>query len=44
MGRPSFGRDVGACDLAWTAEALKDGLSDRAMEIHLQRIVGAYVG
>jgi hypothetical protein len=27
-----------------TADALKDGLSDRAMEIHLQRIVGAYVG
>lgn len=27
-----------------TAEALKDGLSDRAMQIHLQRIVGAYVG
>ena len=27
-----------------TADALKDGLSERAMEIHLQRIVGAYVG
>lgn len=27
-----------------TAESLKDGLSDRAMQIHLQRIVGAYVG
>ncbi len=27
-----------------TADALKDGLSDRAMEIHLQRIVGSYVG
>ncbi len=27
-----------------TAIALKDGLSERAMQIHLQRIVGAYVG
>ena len=27
-----------------TADALKDGLSERAMQIHLQRIVGAYVG
>ena len=27
-----------------TADGLKDGLSERAMEIHLQRIVGAYVG
>lgn len=27
-----------------TADALRDGLSDRAMQIHLQRIVGAYVG
>ena len=27
-----------------TAVALKDGLSERAMQIHLQRIVGAYVG
>ncbi len=27
-----------------TAQALKDGLSERAMQIHLQRIVGAYVG
>jgi hypothetical protein len=27
-----------------TADALRDGLSDRAMQIHLQRIVGSYVG
>jgi len=27
-----------------TAEALSDGLAERAMQIHLQRIVGAYVG
>ena len=27
-----------------TADGLKEGLGDRAMQIHLQRIVGAYVG
>ncbi|SFB62640.1 hypothetical protein SAMN03159496_06077 [Rhizobium sp. NFR07] len=27
-----------------TAEALSEGLGERAMQIHLQRIVGAYVG
>ena len=27
-----------------TAEALGEGLAERAMQIHLQRIVGAYVG
>ncbi|AUX79129.1 hypothetical protein NXT3_PB00478 (plasmid) [Sinorhizobium fredii] len=27
-----------------TADALGDGLGDKAMQIHLQRIVGAYVG
>ncbi len=27
-----------------TADSLRDGLSDRAMQIHLQRIVGSYVG
>lgn len=27
-----------------TADALKDGLGERAMQIHLQRIVGAFVG
>lgn len=27
-----------------TADALADGLGDKAMQIHLQRIVGAYVG
>ncbi len=26
-----------------TADALQDGLSERAMQIHLQRIVGAYI-
>ena len=39
----------GICDLherliIETAQALKNGLSERAMQIHLQRIVGAYVG
>ena len=27
-----------------TADSLREGLSDRAMQIHLQRIVGSYVG
>ena len=27
-----------------TVEALSEGLGERAMQIHLQRIVGAYVG
>lgn len=27
-----------------TADTLREGLADRAMQIHLQRIVGAYVG
>ena len=27
-----------------TAESLNEGLGDRAMQIHLQRIVGSYVG
>ncbi|MBY5579088.1 hypothetical protein [Rhizobium leguminosarum] len=27
-----------------TADSLSDGLGDKAMQIHLQRIVGAYVG
>jgi hypothetical protein len=27
-----------------SAQALGDGLSERAMQIHLQRIIGAYVG
>ncbi|RUW13882.1 hypothetical protein EOA60_33920, partial [Mesorhizobium sp. M1A.F.Ca.IN.020.06.1.1] len=27
-----------------TADALGEGLGERAMQIHLQRIVGAYVG
>ncbi|MEA2851437.1 MAG: hypothetical protein QOE02_1456 [Rhodospirillaceae bacterium] len=39
----------GICDLherliIESAQALKDGLRERAMQIHLQRIVGAYVG
>ncbi|MDQ8727493.1 hypothetical protein [Bradyrhizobium sp. LHD-71] len=37
-------RDLHERLIVETADALKDGLSDRAMEIHLQRIVGAYVG
>ncbi|MGO7924753.1 hypothetical protein ACC755_37620, partial [Rhizobium ruizarguesonis] len=27
-----------------TADSLSDGLGEKAMQIHLQRIVGAYVG
>jgi len=30
--------------IAETAESLSEGLGERAMQIHLQRIVGAYVG
>ncbi|MEH6953021.1 hypothetical protein V4R08_17515 (plasmid) [Nitrobacter sp. NHB1] len=37
-------RDLHARLVVETADALKEGLSDRAMEIHLQRIVGSYVG
>ncbi|ABE65064.1 ArgG gene in streptomyces clavuligerus-like (plasmid) [Nitrobacter hamburgensis X14] len=37
-------RDLHERLIVETADALKDGLSDRAMEIHLQRIVGSYVG
>lgn len=49
----SFGTDVidsdGIRDLherliSETADALSEGLGERAMQIHLQRIVGAYVG
>jgi hypothetical protein len=37
-------RDMHERLIVETADALKDGLSERAMQIHLQRIVGAYVG
>src|SRR5260370_12421204 len=37
-------RDLHERLIVETADALKDGLSDRAMQIHLQRIVGSYVG
>ena len=37
-------RDLHERLIVETADALKEGLSDRAMEIHLQRIVGSYVG
>jgi hypothetical protein len=37
-------RDLHERVVIGTADALRDGLSDRAMQIHLQRIVGAYVG
>jgi hypothetical protein len=37
-------RDLHERLIVETADALKDGLSERAMQIHLQRIVGSYVG
>ena len=37
-------RETHASLLIETAEALKDGVGERAMQIHLQRIVGAFVG
>ncbi|WP_080815136.1 hypothetical protein [Agrobacterium fabrum] len=37
-------RDMHERLIVETATALSDGLGDRAMQIHLQRIVGAYVG
>lgn len=37
-------RELHANLLIETAEAMKDGVGERAMQIHLQRIVGAYVG
>ena len=41
----SYGiRDLHERFIIETADALRDGLSERAMQIHLQRIVGAYVG
>ncbi|NGO66688.1 hypothetical protein G6N76_23780 [Rhizobium daejeonense] len=37
-------RDLHERLIVETATALSDGLGERAMQIHLQRIVGAYVG
>ncbi|TIR50631.1 MAG: hypothetical protein E5X53_19055 [Mesorhizobium sp.] len=37
-------RDLHAKLIVETADALNEGLGERAMQIHLQRIVGAYVG
>ncbi len=37
-------RDTHELLIIGTAEALSEGLAERAMQIHLQRIVGAYVG
>ena len=37
-------RDLHRKTLVDTAESLNEGLGDRAMQIHLQRIVGSYVG
>ena len=37
-------RDLHERLITETATALSDGLAERAMQIHLQRIVGAYVG
>lgn len=37
-------RDLHEKLIAETADSLDDGLGERAMQIHLQRIVGAYVG
>ena len=37
-------RDLHERLLVETADSLQDGLGERAMQIHLQRIVGAYIG
>ena len=37
-------RDLHERLISETADALSEGLSERAMQIHLQRIVGAFVG
>ncbi len=37
-------RDLHQKIIVDTAESLNEGLGDRAMQIHLQRIVGSYVG
>ncbi|OSJ37153.1 hypothetical protein BSZ19_00665, partial [Bradyrhizobium japonicum] len=48
FGLPVLDGDA-ICDLhqrliSETADALGEGLNERAMQIHLQRIVGSYVG
>jgi hypothetical protein len=37
-------RDLHRGQLIESAEALKDGLAEKAMQIHMQRIVGSFVG
>jgi hypothetical protein len=37
-------RELHRSQLIESAEALKDGLAERAMQIHMQRIVGSFVG
>lgn len=37
-------RDLHRQQLIDSAEALKDGLAEKAMQIHMQRIVGSFVG
>jgi hypothetical protein len=37
-------RDLHRQQLIDSADALKDGLGDKAMQIHMQRIVGSFVG
>jgi len=37
-------RDLHRGQLVESAEALKDGLGEKAMQIHMQRIVGSFVG
>jgi hypothetical protein len=37
-------RDLHRSQLIESAEALKDGLAEKAMQIHMQRIVGSFVG
>ncbi|HCL66052.1 MAG TPA: hypothetical protein DIC56_14690 [Rhizobium sp.] len=37
-------RDLHRGQLIESAEALKDGLGEKAMQIHMQRIVGSFVG
>jgi hypothetical protein len=37
-------RDLHRSQLIESAEALKDGLAEKAMQIHMQRIVGSFAG
>lgn len=37
-------RDLHRSQLIDSAEALKDGLGEKAMQIHMQRIVGSFIG